>query len=78
MACIPCWNSTILFGFSRWSNFLDGFEDAVGDGGGFYGGADVVSAEDVGSTEDGGHVGGGGGVEAVFHRGSDAVEQDGE
>ena len=50
-------------------------EDAVGDGGGFYGGADVVDAEDVGSGEDCGYVGGGGGVEAVFGGGCYAVEQ---
>ena len=37
-------------------------EDAVGDGGGFDGGAYVVSADDVGSGEDGGYVGGGGGL----------------
>jgi hypothetical protein len=43
---------------------LKGGEDAVGDGGCFGGGADVVDAEDVGSGEDGGGVGGGRGVEA--------------
>ena len=48
------------------SFFLRG-EDAVGDGGGFGGRADVVGADDVGAGEDGGCVGGGGGVEAVFH-----------
>ncbi len=53
-------------------------EDAVGDGGGFDGRADVVGADDVGSGEDGGYVSGGGGVEAVFHGGCGSVEQDGE
>jgi hypothetical protein len=41
------------------------FKDAVGDSGGFGGGADVVGAEDVGSGEDGRDVGGGGGVDAA-------------
>lgn len=39
-----------------------GVEEAVGDGGGFDGGADGVDAKDVGSGKDGGGVGGGGGV----------------
>jgi len=34
-----------------------------------------VGAEDVGSGEDGGYVGGGGGVEAVFHGGRASVEK---
>ena len=68
-----------LFGFSRWSKFfLEGFYDAVGYGGGFCGGTDVVGADDVGAGEDGGCVGGGGGVETVFHRGCGTVQQDGE
>ena len=50
-------------------------QDAVGDGGGFDGGADVVDAEDVGSGEDGGYVGGGGGVERSPWRCA-AVEKD--
>jgi len=58
--------------------FLEGFYDAVGDGGGFDCGTDVVGADDVGAGEDGGCVGGGGGVETVFHRGCGAIEQDGE
>ena len=51
-------------------------ENAVGDGGSFGGGADVVGADDVGAGEDGGYVGGVGGVEAVFHGGCTAVEKD--
>jgi hypothetical protein len=42
-------------------------QDSVGDGSGFDGGADVVGADDVGAGQDGGYVGGGSGVEAVFH-----------
>ena len=53
-------------------------EDAVGYGGGFGGGADVVGADDVGAGQDGGYVGGGGGVETVFHGGCGSVEQEGE
>jgi hypothetical protein len=49
-------------------------EDAIGYGGGFYGGAHVMSAEDVGSGENGGYVGGGGRVEAVFHGGPGSGE----
>jgi hypothetical protein len=79
-----------LFGFSRWEklgmdcsagfliSFLGSFYDAVGDGGGFDGGADVVGADDVGAGEDGGYVGGSGGLEAVFHGGCCSVEQEGE
>ena len=40
------------------------------------GGADVVGADDVGPGEDGGYVGGGGGVETVFHGGWAAVEKE--
>ena len=55
--------------------FLAGFEDLVGYGGGFDGGADVVGADDVGAGEDGGYVCGGGGVEAIFHGRCAAVEK---
>ena len=48
------------------SNLVGG-EDTVGDGGGIDRGADVMGAYDVGAREDRGDVGGGGGVEAVFH-----------
>jgi len=58
--------------------FFFGVEDAVGDGGGFDGGADVVSAEDVGSGENGGYVCGSSGLETVFHGGYGSVEQDRE
>jgi hypothetical protein len=51
-------------------------KDAVGDGGGFYGGSDVVGADDVGSGEDGGYVGGSGGLEAIFHGGCRSVKED--
>ena len=61
----PCWG-------------LSGGEDAVGDGGGFGGGADVVDAEDVGSGEDGRCVGCGGGVEAGFYGGECLVQACGE
>ena len=44
-------------------------EDAVGDGGSFGGGADVVDADDVGSGEDGGYIGCGGGMEAGLRGG---------
>ena len=40
---------------------MNGFEDGVGDGGGFTGRRDFVDAEDVGPGEDGGGVGGDGG-----------------
>ena len=60
-------------GYERESRLERG-EDAVGDGGGFGGGADVVDAEDVGSGEDGGYVGGGGGVEAGLRGGRAAVK----
>jgi len=43
---------------------LESGENSVGDGGCFYGGADVVDAEDVGSGEDGCDVGCGGRVDA--------------
>lgn len=43
---------------------LEGGEDAVGYGGGFGGGSNVVNAKDVSSGEDGGCVCGGGGVKA--------------
>jgi hypothetical protein len=57
---------------------LEGFEDLVGDGGGFGGGADVVGADDVGAGEDGGHVSCGGGVEAIFDGWYCAFKQDRE
>lgn len=50
--------------------------DAVGDGGGFRGCANVVDAEDVGSGENGCYVGGGGGVDAVTHVGLGFAKQD--
>ena len=49
-------------------------EDAVGNGGGFYAGADVVNAEDVGSAEDGGDVSGIRGVETIVRGGWFALE----
>ena len=58
--------------------FLEGFQNAIGYGGGFDGRADIVGADDVGTGEDGGYVGGGGGVEAVFHGGGGSVEKDRE
>ena len=57
---------------------LESFYDAVGDGSGFDGGTDVVGADDVGTGQDGGYVGGGTGLEAVFHRRCGSVVQDGE
>ncbi len=61
------WRGDSLFwGLTGFWARLKGGKDAVGDGGGFDGGADVVDAEDVGSGEDGGYVGGGGGVETGF------------
>lgn len=62
-----------VFGLSG----LDGVKDAVGDDGGFDGGADVMGADDVGSGEDGGYIGSGGGVEAVFSGGSCAAQENG-
>ncbi len=59
-------------------SILAGVEDAVGDGGGFGGGADVVGAEDLSSGEDGGYVCGGGGVDAGFGEGRVFGEEDGE
>ena len=59
-------------------SFLFRGEDAVGDGGGLDGGADVVDAEDVGSGEDGGYVGGRSCLEAVLRGRCGSVEQDGE
>ena len=47
--------------------WLFGGEDAIGYGGGFDGGADVVGADDMSAGEDGGYVGGCCGVKAVFH-----------
>ena len=55
--------------------WLFGGEDAVGYGGGFDCGADVVGADDVGAGEDGGYIGSGGGVEAILHRGGAAIEK---
>jgi hypothetical protein len=53
-------------------------EDAVGDGGGFYRGTNVMRADDVGAGEDGGYVGCGGCVEAVLCGGCASVEEDRE
>ena len=54
---------------------LAGGEDAIGDGGGFDSGADIVSAQDVGATKDGCCVGRSGGVEAVSHGRYVSVEE---
>ena len=35
-----------------------------------------MGADDVGSGEDGGYVGGGGGLETIFHGGCGSIEQD--
>ncbi len=64
--------------FGRDLDFLTGGQDAVGYGGGFYGGADVVRADNVCAGEDGSYVGGGGGVETVFHVGWGSVQVDGQ
>jgi len=53
-------------GLTGFCSQLKGGKDAVGDGGGFDGGADIVDAEDVGSCEYGGCVGCGGSVETGF------------
>jgi hypothetical protein len=54
---------------------LAGSEDAIGDSGGFNSGADIMSAQDVGTGEDGCRVGRSGGVEAVFDGRDVSVEQ---
>ncbi len=62
----------LFVAFDLWESVLSFFvrgEDAIRDSRRFYGGADVVGADDVGPGEDSGYVGGGGGVETVFDGG---------
>ena len=67
MACVPCWGECRVAVLPLVGGRVTCGEDAVGDGGGFDGGADVVGAHDVSAGEDGGYISGGCGLEAVFH-----------
>jgi hypothetical protein len=87
VAGVPCRGGTTCGGSPVGRNerlgalragFLARGEDAIADGSGFDGGTDVVGAEDVGAGQDRGYIGGGGGLEAVFHGGCGSIEQDGE
>lgn len=61
------WRGDSLFlGLTGFCSQLKGGKDAVGGGGGFDGGADVVDAEDVGSGQDDGSVRGSRGIETGF------------